>query len=79
MLVLGLSKAKNAVAAIWGAANSSTHADLDFDASAREPLHYGNLSEIFVVKFKQPAGVGFTKREQRECDTMSTLRQILYD
>lgn len=52
MLVLGLSKAKNAVATIWRATNSNTQADLSFDASAREPLHRGNLSEIFAIKLK---------------------------
>ena len=75
MLALGLIKAKNAIAAIWGT-SISVRAE---DQNAHEPLQRSELSNIFAVKFKQPSGIELTKREQFECDTMFTLRGILHD
>ncbi|MCO4848430.1 MAG: hypothetical protein KC448_10715 [Yoonia sp.] len=79
MLVLGLSKAKNAIAAVWRAINGDTRIDRCDNSHERAPLQRSELSDIFAIKFKQSGAAEFTKREQREHDTMFTLREILHD
>ncbi|MFT4706299.1 MAG: hypothetical protein ACI9TA_003370 [Reinekea sp.] len=79
MQVLGLSHAKNAISAIWGAINGDTQTDVGFDPYEREPLQRSELSDIFAVKLTQTDGAELSKHEQFERDTMFTLRGILHD